>query len=505
MKFQFINPLSGHFKIDPMSMPPLGVLQLASMMRSHGHDVSFIDRNAYLMSTLGCVGQPTTEQFRQLDRWTSDQIRSFGPDVLGFSLMTCQLRDTQRCAAMARRLAGHDCRLIAGGYHPTTEPQSVFVDVPELDLIIRGQGEYPLLELASGKPLNEIAGITFANKGKRSAWSIIDDFGLRRKAQTAPELTANPDRRWRKEDCFPVRPARDLLDLSYYQRPGDSVINCYYFNGPGSIMTSMGCPKRCSFCASVMMESKLYFRPAHDVVDELEIMIDEQGVTGVFFYDINFPVHKKRTREICEAFVQRGISEKLKWVVCASADNLPHELLPEMRRAGCVGIVFGFESASQKMLDLLNKRIPAHMNQAAVDACKANDIRPQSGFIIGAPSETEDDIQMSLDFIAKNDLLSSLNVLLPLPGTPVNLQLRAMGKLDPAHPDYWGMISDTNAPLTPERVFSDIAFDRFVEIYETGMADVCAPTWKTLYVDAPVEKRVADASHGEMPNMLGAK
>lgn len=485
MKLLFINPLSGHFKIDPMGMPPLGVLQVANMLSEQGHAVDYLDRNAYLFGTLGCVGQPSPRQFSALDRWTRDKIAQFGPDAIGFTLMTCQLRDTQRCASLARKIVGCDSWLIGGGYHPTTEPTSIFVDVPELDMIVRGQGEFPMAEFASGKPLDQIAGLVFAKKAKRVSWSVISDFGLRRKAQKPPELTINPEREWKKADCFPVLPARELMDVAYYQRPGDSVINCYYFSTPSSIMTSMGCPKRCSFCASVMMESKLYFRPADSVIDEIEEMIAGYGVTGLFFYDINFPVHKKRTAELCKRLIERGISERVKWVCCASADNLPYDLLPIMRRAGCVGIVFGFESASQKVLDLLNKKTPVQLNQDAVDACKANDIRPQSGFIVGVPGETEDDLSLSLDFIAKNELLSSLNVLLPLPGTPINAELRRAGKIDPAHPDYWGLISDTNAPLVPERVFSDIPFDRFVEIYNSGMRDVCAPTWKTLYIDKP--------------------
>jgi radical SAM superfamily enzyme len=156
-----------------------------------------------------------------------------------------------------------------------------------------------------------------------------------------------------------------------------------------------------------------------------------------------------------------------------------------MRKAGCVGLVFGFESASQRVLDILNKKTDVALHQRAVDACVANDIRPQSGFIIAAPGETKEDIKLSLDFIERNQLLSSLNVLLPLPGTAINRQLIRQGKLDPNHPDYWGMISDTNAPLTKERVYCDIPFDEFVDIYNNGMKNVCAPTWETLYIDKP--------------------
>lgn len=468
-----------------MSMPPLGVLIVASKLREDGHEVAFVDRNSsFFRATRLGLGQKE-QSLDKLDYELICRLHEFRPHLVGITMMTCQLKDSSRVAEIVKRVCGDDVKIVAGGYHPTCEPESIFTNVPELDAIIRGQGEYTMSAIAGGGVLGLIPGVSYPTwDRKTSSWDALHNFLARRRKVI--KVTHNTETKWSKERIFTVSPARDLIDTNFYQKEGDDVINCYYFKQPASIVTSQGCPKNCSFCASKLMESKLYFSPYQKMIDEIEGLVDD-GVSGLFFYDINFPVHKKRTEAFSSAMIATGLSEHVKWVACASADNLPYDLLPDMRKAGCVGLVFGFESASQKVLNTLNKETDVALNQRAVDACVANDIRPQSGFIIGVPGETKEDIKLSLDFIERNQLLSSLNVLLPLPATAINKQLISQGKLDPNHPDYWGIISDTNAPLTKERVYCDIPFDEFVDIYNDGMKNVCAPTWKTLYIDKPTE------------------
>lgn len=495
MRVMLINPLSGWFKYDPMGMPSLGILIVAAKLRQDGHEVAFIDRNARIFGQKqngALINRPGEMLVKALDRKTRAEILGFKPDMVGLTVMTSQLRDARRVAALTRAACGHETLILAGGYHPTSEPVTILRDIPNLDIAVRGQGEFTIAGLANGLPAEKLPGVTYRTvTEQRGAIRNFMDYFRRRRAEFDPRfILSTADMPWSKDRVFTVRPARDLIDTAYYQREGDGVINCYYFRQPASIISSRGCPKRCAFCASVLMEDKIFFSPVEPVIQEIEELVDRDGVTGLFFYDINFPVYKKRTRSFCSAMLERGLADRVKWIACASADDLPYELLPEMRRAGCIGIVFGFESASQRVLDILNKRTAAELNQKAVDACKANDIRPQSGFIVGVPGETERDIQMSLDFIARNDLLSSLNLLLPLPGTPINRRLREMGRLNCEDPDYWGLIADTNAPITPSRVYNDLPFDRFMEIYNYGMQKVCAPTWKTIYVDKPSAKEL---------------
>ena len=481
MKVLLINPLSGWFKYDQMSMPPLGLLILAAKLREDGHEVKYLDRNSsYFRNSrlrLGLVSSTLEGVDKELVTCLSD----FKPDLVGITMMTCQIKDSKHIVKLTRNKSEGGVKIIAGGYHPTCEPDSIFNDLPELDAIVRGQGEHAIAEIARGVSLRLVPSVSYPTWDRKP--SFLEIFNTKSRLV---KVTHNAAPKWMKENNLTIGPARDLLDTQFYQKEGDDVINCYYFKNPASIITSQGCPKRCSFCASVIMEPKLYFNPWQSMIDEIELLV-ENGATGLFFYDINFPVHKKRTEAFSSAMIASGLSERVKWVACASADNLPYDLLPLMRRAGCVGLVFGFESNSQKILDILNKETDVRKNQLAVDACLANDIRPQSGFIIGVPGETERDINLSLEFIEKNRLLSSLNVILPLPATAINKKLQEDGKLNPRHPDYWGLISDTNAPLTKDRVYSDIPFDRFVDIYEQGMRNVCAPTWETLYIDKPTD------------------
>ncbi len=481
MKILLINPLSGYFKYDQMSMPPLGLLIVAAKLREEGHEVLLIDRNSEFFRPMRLEFGKENLPVDELNCKFRDVLRKFPPDFVGITLMTCQLKDTKHIAKLIKRECGNDLKIIAGGYHPTCEPESIFSDVPELDAVVRGQGEFAITDIASGKSIETTQGVSYPvwdRKPSASDFFRNKFFGSR----SIVKVNHNAESKWSKDRFFTVKPAVDLIDQEFYQKEGDDVINCYYFKKPASIVTSRGCPNRCAFCASKLMEPRLYFSPYQRMITEVESLVD-QGVTGLLFYDINFPVYKKRTDAFASAMIDSGLSEKVKWVACASANNLPYDLLPKMRRAGCVGLIFGFESASQRVLDILNKGIDVSLNQKAIDACLANDIRPQSGFIIGVPGETKDDIELSLDFIQRNQLLSSLNILLPLPGTAINRQLIANGRLNPRHPDYWGLISDTNAPLIKERIYCDIPFNEFVEIYNTGMRDVCAPTWKTLYID----------------------
>ncbi|TAN56412.1 MAG: B12-binding domain-containing radical SAM protein, partial [Magnetospirillum sp.] len=390
MRILLINPLSGHFKFDAMSMPPLGILVVAAKLREEGHDVVFLDRNAILYGSLKCVGEPTPLLLSQVDRHVRQAMRQHQPQIVGITMMTCQMRDVRRISVLIRKMAGADTRIVLGGYHPTCEPSTVFRDIPEVDVIIRGQGEWAMAELAAGKPLLQIAGVSFRQRVAQPRIARLGDWVTGRIRPFDPsEIRHNLDSFWSKDRNLTVMPARDLIATDYYQREGDAIINYYYFHRPASIVTAQGCPKRCSFCASKLMESKLFFSPAQQMIEEVSHLVYDGGVTGLFFYDINFPVHRKRTEAFTTAMVEMGLADKVKWLACASADNLPYDLLPQMRRAGCVGLLFGFESASQRILDILNKDIDVNLHQKAVDACKANDIRPQSAFIVGVPGETE--------------------------------------------------------------------------------------------------------------------
>ncbi|MGK7346165.1 MAG: B12-binding domain-containing radical SAM protein [Candidatus Nitrospinota bacterium M3_3B_026] len=471
MRLALINPLSGHFHYDAMSMPPLGLLAIAGFSRQSGHDVIFIDRNAKYYHGLSDIPEET--RLTALNEWTRRRLAAFSPHIAGVTLMTCQMKDARLTVGLIRESLGGDVTVVMGGYHPTCEPVSIFKDIPETDIAVRGFGEEAMGDLLGGAPWDKIPGIAF-RADKRTT------------GDENPAVVLTPERpvNWKRLSWPDV--ARDLMDTEYYFKAGRGIVG-FYFNHLTSIMTARGCNKSCDFCASKIMEPRLAFQSAPDVLARVERLILDYGLTGLFFYDINFPVWKTRTREVLDAFISSGVNKDVKWIACASADDLPYDLLPKMREAGCVGLNFGFESASQKVLDTLNKRTPAHKNQEAVDALEANGIRPISAFIMGVPGETEEDIHLTFDFIRRNRLFSGLNVLLPLPGTRINKRLVAEGRLDPSGPDYWGMISDTNAPLSPNRVFSDVPYERFIELYRYGITEICAPNNSLVYIDQPEE------------------
>ena len=168
MKVLLVNPLSGYFKYDPMSMPPLGMLYVADRLRRDGHEVSLLDRNSQLYGPAGCIGQPTEEMLATLDTWSRQQISRAQPDIIGLTMMTCQWLDVNHMIELSRNQCGDAVTIAVGGYHPTTvDAPGLLREMPELDVAVYGRGEQSMSSLAAGQPWGEIPGLTFRKRSKR--------------------------------------------------------------------------------------------------------------------------------------------------------------------------------------------------------------------------------------------------------------------------------------------------------------------------------------------------
>jgi radical SAM superfamily enzyme YgiQ (UPF0313 family) len=392
-------------------------------------------------------------------------------------MMTSQMFDVRYLSKEIRKRFGRTMRIVVGGYQSSLEPEATLLYLTDIDAAICGRGETAMGLLADSRhPLEETPNTVYRlQRSWHSRFFHKDDtqLGYGQKTPAFPQ------------DKLYYEPSRDLLDADFYSHPSDSIISCYHFNRPFSMMTSLGCIHNCSFCASRLLEKKQHNRKIDAVISEIDSLISNYSATALFFYDINFFVNIKRTKVLLEAIISTFLNSGLHWLASASATELDPDLLKLASKAGCVGLCFGFESGSDSMLERMNKTARVSDNQNAVELCREFGIRPQSGFIVGYPGETEQDLTASFEFIEKNSLLSSLNLLLPLPGTPVNKLLVEQGRLDPWAKNYYAIISDHRRPLSEEIVFSDMPYDRFVDLFHYGHSKVCAPTWKTIFIDQP--------------------
>ena len=355
-----------------LSVPPLGLAYLAGELRAAGRPVEILDAYA-----LGWSWQ----------RFEAEIARR-RPGVLGLGTMTPVSDTAYRAIRLARPHAG---TIVLGGPHATALEHQVLQDCPELDHGVAGEAEETLLPYldwveqgAAGAPPEGVIARGF---------DLVEHSPQRRVEEIA-------------------RPARDLLPTQAYRylmatRPGFA-----------TMLTSRGCPFRCSFCDKSVSGSSWRARPAEDVVDEMQALV-AAGVGFVNLYDDNFTLHRRRVVQICEEILRRGL--QLEWKCEGRVDGVDYELLRLMRRAGCRVVAYGVESGNASTLELLRKDVSLERARRAFADTRAAGLRSLAYVILGAPGEGPEEVRRSVAFV-RDELGADyvqFSSLVALPGTPL--------------------------------------------------------------------------------------
>ncbi len=351
-------------------MPPLGLAYLAGELQAQGRHVEILDAYALGWS------------WPRFTRELADRR----PDVLGLSAMT-PVADTAWRAAQAAR--PHVGRIVLGGPHPTAVREAALAECPAIDELVLGEGE-------------EVV-------GPYLDW--LDD-----PAKPPPPGVMTRGQPFRPHE--PTRPigelawpARELLPMGSYRylmatRPGFA-----------TMLTSRGCPFRCSFCDKSVSGSRWRAREADDVVDELA-WLASRGVGFVNFYDDNFTLSRRRVHAICAAIQRRGLD--IAWKAEARVDGVDLEALKAMRAAGCRVVAYGVESANPDTLTLLRKDVKVDKVRRAFALTREAGLRSVAYMILGAPGESQAEVRRSLDFVheIRADYVQ-FSSLVALPNTPL--------------------------------------------------------------------------------------
>jgi len=384
MKILLINPpynIENYYgKLSKMGFifPPIGLTYLAAFAKEKGHEVSIYD-------------------FQIEERNFFDYLKSFKPDLVG---MTCQTALFYNSLKLAEDIKAEFPKvpIIVGGAHASYRPLDFFEN-PYIDLVIRGEGEITLTEIAehyqSGKPeLKDIDGIYYREDEK-----IIEN----RPRQLIENL-----------DILPL-PAIFLLPLEKYHTSPDN----YLGKGVGVITTTRGCPFNCVFCACKIAFNRVYRKKSLDkVFEEIEYYIDKCKVSQLFIMDDCFCLDRKRTIEFCDRMIATGYNKKVLWWCQTRVDLVDKELLKKMREAGCKILSFGIESGVQRILDSISKRITLEQIRTTVRLTKKIGIEPRGSFILGLPTETFFDSIKTILFALSLPLSQGkFGLATPYPGT----------------------------------------------------------------------------------------
>jgi len=340
------------------------------MLEKNGIKVKVIDRNSLM----------TKNHSNQLvvDNITEGEIRKFKPDIVGITVTTPTFFDVRCNIVRIIRKMGDETVIVVGGPHVSALPEDTLRSCSEINIACKGEGELSMLEIANGDKLEDIVGITYRdgdniiNNQNRKLHDNINDF------------------------CFP---SRHLVDMKYYCKGNPHVMHGIYSRAT-TIFTSRGCPYNCTFCAgSVTLGRGIRFQSVELVVEEIEILIKDYKIEGLYFADDIFDVDKDRAVNICRKIIEKNIHKEIYWNAQLRANSMDKNLLKLMKEAGCIRVDVGFESGSQKTLDIINKKTTVAQNYRAAELLHEAGIQIHANIIVGLPGEDMEDLNKTRNFM----------------------------------------------------------------------------------------------------------
>jgi len=418
MKVLLINP---PYPVCEGLTMPLGLLYLAARLEQEGHEVALED--------LQLCRAPVSHLKKTL--------RAFAPGLVGITSFSINLHLAGRLLRAAKQIRPETVA-VWGGPHVSFDDEDVLRGNPWTDVIVRGEGEETLAELA-------------VRAERKEGFEGVPGTTWR---QAGGEIHRNPDRPFQENIGLWPRPAWHLLRLSQYRAFGDGA----------SMLTSRGCPHRCVFCVGrKMIGARGRFRDPIAVVEEMEALA-RLGFRRFRIEDDLFTFHKERAVAICEEISRRKIS--LRWRAYARVDTVDGQLLERMKQAGCERLLFGAESGSPEILKKIRKGITPEQTRQAVEMTRKAGIGVLASFVLGLPGETPETLKQTVDFADSLQVPYSLNFLTPYVGTEVREGAEEWGIR--IHTDDWKFYGQGH-PLTSTPTLTRRHLSKAVKIYRDGI------------------------------------
>jgi len=401
VKVQLFVPPGGYFAerwSRGSTMPPLGILSIGAVLEKEGVEVEIVPADVLGLNRRGIA----------------QAIRRFEPDIVGVTSTTenrFQSFDLIRLAKKTRPKA----LTVLGGPHASMAAEDSLAHIPELDLVVRGEGELTMIELCRALDGNWDPARAAAVPG-----CVLRLDG---------RIVAAPPRAPIKDlDTLPF-PAFHLVPFEKYN---------FVIDVPGrgplpavNIMTSRGCPFECNFCATpVNWGRRVRMRSPENVVAEIEDLVRRYGAKVVFFYDDTFNADPKRVGRICDLILERKLD--VLWRCEARLDLIDKPLLAKMKRAGLFHLSFGIEAGSERVRNqIVGKKIDIADFHNLVRWCEELEIIPNAFFIFSHPTETWDEARETIRIVEeyKDRVEATVAILHVYPGTPLERTAKELGVL----------------------------------------------------------------------------
>ena len=368
----------------------LGIERLAGYLNKYGHRCTTYDSNLYKTGAL--KSQPSLEEALRSRRW----------DIIGFSVMEETMAEDIVNMLTASSLCP-DALIVAGGHAAQFDYQTI-LDKSPARIVVLGEGEIPLLNIANGTPLQDIPGIVLKNK------------------------------------AIPLTEAQFVeatLAIDYEKIPyevyWDYYLNLYHANGMGvsedisktihtiRIFTRNYCPMRCKFCSSTNFLNAAAGKKAVPIADITgkalialikRVIAAHPRVETIYFTDDDFCSRKEVLKEFCRLAIEEKISTT--FIAFARIDDLDREAIKLMKQAGFRTLNMGIENTQAEVLKEYNKSYTPEIIDANLGLLHANGIKPATTFILCSPETNlewiENNIRKILEFMQKDYIAPGINV-----------------------------------------------------------------------------------------------
>jgi len=385
--------------------PPLGLGYIGAILQSKGYSPEVYDLT-----------------FKGAEEKIPDDS-----DIYGFSVTTPLSRNALRLASNIRK-KNPRATIIFGGAHLALSPDDI-IRHPAVDIICIGEGEMTLLDivqrLEAGQPICSVPGIAYKEKDGTIKFT-------------------EPRQPTHDLDELPM-PAMDLFPLkSYFEATGIRQLG---------MLTTRGCPGNCTFCQPMLRKifgPTLRFRSAHNILNEITFMVDRHRLDMLMMVDDNFTQNPKNVAAVCRGMMERGID--VLWR-CAGRVETPRETLALMKKAGCVGICFGVESGSQKILDGIQKHVKIKDIRTAFDRCHEIGLLTHAFIMVGNIGEDQTTVQQTMDLISEIKPFNiNVSITTPYPGTQLYDHAKRNGLLLSEDWGRYNHITEDSAGIKLEKM-----------------------------------------------------
>ncbi len=392
LRVLLVNPRV-NLPIDTRTSPSLGLAYLAAISEHRGDQVRLYD---------GDVEDVPLERV----------LSEYGPQVVGITANTIQIKAAWRDAALVKSLT--EALVVLGGPHPTVLPTES-AQRPEVDIVARGEGESTWEEICQVLE----AGDRWPDFGQVQGISFKGPDG---------QVIHTPDRPVDDPNGLPL-PAYHFFKVERYTNLQPTVDQV---EGPSyPILTSRGCPYRCTYCSQI--SPRIWRdRSPQNVVEEWRWLVHDLGAAEIGILDDSFNIDRARALEICDLLIAEGLNQ-VPWITINGirANLADRELLGRMREAGCIRTAFGVESGNQRILDsVIDKHLTLEQVRAAFQAAREVGMETIGFFIIGLPGETEETMEDTIRFACELDpVVANFSMATPFPGTQMHRTVMEQGKL----------------------------------------------------------------------------